>query len=242
MKARANVVVDEHDGLPILGACVAEPPFAVRVCGDRVLFAASSAAPVGGDELELEVFVRPRARVAFGSVAAMLFQPGPHGEESKLGTRCIVGQDAHLDWRPEPSISVMKSDHLTLTQVELAQGATARVVEEVSLGRSGEPSGKLSIGLRVTREGKTLLNHLEQFGPEVPGHGSSVSVGPARHVLSAVVVGVEAGKSRVEVTPQCRVAWLPIAEDAAVAFAVGDSRSVVSANVARLVPELISGM
>ena len=54
-----------------------EPPLAVRQTADRILLVGSAAAPVGGDEIEIDVVVGPGACAAIGSVAATSIFPGP---------------------------------------------------------------------------------------------------------------------------------------------------------------------
>lgn len=209
-----NVVLDQR--------CAA--PFSVRQCGERILLAASAAAPVGGDELELDIAVGPGARADVGSVAASMVWPGVGGGGSSMTTRCAVGQGAHLDLRLEPTISVVGSRHHTITVVQLDTDATCRVVEEIVLGRSNEASGHLDLSLRVERAGQPLLHHDEAFGPDVAGALSSVSIGAARHVLSAVLVGIDAGSQRVRVEADRAAAWLPVATDVAVVMAIGHDR------------------
>ena len=217
-----------------LQSAYAEPPFSIRECGERVLIAASAAAPLGGDELSLRVAVEAGARADIGTVASTIVLPGPTGAPSTMFTDCSVARGGHLEWVGEPTVSVGGSDHTVSTTVRLEELATCRIVEEVSLGRSGEPSGTLRLVLRVERCGQPLVHHDELFGPSVPGAGSVVSVGPARHVLSEVVVGVETGESRLVIGSESRAAWLPVADDAVLLLAVGPDRPAVLAAVAEV--------
>ncbi|MEM8746553.1 MAG: urease accessory protein UreD [Actinomycetota bacterium] len=168
-----------------------EPPYAVRRAGGRVLVAASAAGPLGGDELDLSIAIDPDAVADVGTVGAAMVMPGATGAPSSSSTRIIVDAGARLDWWPEPTISVADSDHTLATRVRLAADAACTVVEEIALGRSGEVAGHLHVSLRVERDGRPLLHHAESYGPTVPGAGSVVSVGDARHVLTAVIVGAE---------------------------------------------------
>jgi hypothetical protein len=63
-----------------------------------------------------------------------------------------------------------------------------------------------------------------------------VSVGDARHVVSEVLVGVDAGQSRVTMFEGCRVGWLPVADDVVMMLAVGPNRPAVLAAVASIRP------
>ncbi|MEP4649636.1 MAG: urease accessory protein UreD [Ilumatobacter sp.] len=233
-----RVAYDERSGRSSLSSAASGPPFGIRSCAGRILIAASAAAPVGGDELSLDVAVDDGACADVGTVASTVVLPGPTGEPSTMSTRCRVGRDAHLDWIGEPTVSVVGSTHTVTTAVTLDASATCRIVEEVSLGRTREDSGLLRLVLRVERDGRPLVHHDESFGPRVRGAGSSVSVGAARHVLSAILVGVGAGPARSFVCDSVRVAWLPVSDDAAVVFAVGTDRPGVVDAVSRLAPEL----
>ena len=242
MRATALARVAHHHGRDQVVERRAASPLAIRSCGGRVLLASTAAAPVGGDELDLHIVVDEGATADVGSVAAMMAWPSPHGAVSMLRTRCDVAAGGHLDLAPEPTISVAASRHRSIARVQLAVGATCRVVEEVSLGRTGESSGDLELSLRVERGGSVLVHHDERYGPGSSGFLTSVGVGAARHAVSAVLVGVRTGDSRVVVEPGRAVSWLPVADDAVMVLAVGGDRPSVRALLAQITPEvLLSG-
>lgn len=232
MRAHGSILIaPAHDETQpgVLESARSEPPFSIRECDGRVLVAASAAAPVGGDELMLDIAVLAGARADVGTVASTIVLPGPSGAPSTMTTRCTVGMNAHLHWHGEPTVSVVGSDHTVTTLVDLDATATCSIVEEVSLGRTDEPSGRLRLILRVERGGRPLVHHDELFGPDVPGAGSVVSVGSGRHVLSAVVVGPPAAEPEVVVDGPLRIARLRVAPDAVVILAVGPDRPTVTA-------------
>ncbi len=233
-----RIAVERRGGVDEIVDRSGEAPFSVRRCGERALLAASAAAPVGGDELELIIDVGPEARADVGSVAASMVWPAPVACWSSSTTRCSVGVDGHLRLWLEPTVSVARSLHRATTTVHLADGAGCVVVEEVALGRRREPSGRLDLRVRVERGAAVLVDHGDAFGPDVPGALSSVSVGAARHALSAVLVGVAAGASRTCVEAGRAAAWLPIADDVAMVLAIGIDRPAVRELVADLAPEL----
>lgn len=239
-RANARLEVIDVEGALVLSNVRSEPPFAIRRCGDRVMVAGSAASPVGGDQLSLDVVVGRGATLDLGTVAATMVWPGAEPGRSQMATSCVVGERAHLDWHPEPTVSVAGSDHIITTHVELAATATCRLIDELSLGRHGEPSGALEWRTRVERGGRVLVHHAEQFGPDVAGHGSVVGVGAARHVCSAVLVGVHAGRARTRVDGAAAGGWLPITEDTAVVMAVGPDRPEVLALLRALAPELFT--
>ena len=164
--------------------------------------------------------------------------PSPVPALSVMTTTIRAGAGAHVRWCPHPMVSVAGSDHLASTTVHLASDATATVVEEVALGRHGEPSGELELRLHVERDGRPLVHHAERFGPSVPGRGSVLTNGAALHVVQAVLVGVEAGASRSTVERDRAAAWLPVADDSVVVLAAGPDRPAVLALLADIAPEL----
>lgn len=240
MRSNATIAVARRDGRDELVDRRSQAPFSVRRCGDRIMVASSAAMPVGGDELDLSITVEEGARAVVGSVAATMVWPGAGGERSTMSTVATVADAGRLDLWLEPTVSVAGSGHRAVTIVRLAGSATCRVVEEVVLGRTGECAGRLDLALRVERDGRVLAHHEESFGPDVPGASSSVSVGSARHVLSAVLVGVEAGRSRVRVESGRALAWLPMHDDVVVIMAIGPDRPAVLDLVGAIAPELVA--
>jgi len=207
----------------------AEAPWSIRRAAGRFLFVSTAAAPVRGDELDVTIDIAAGAVADIGSVGAMIVWPGPDGAPigppSRLSTHIHVGAGAHLDWMPEPTVSVAGSDHVGRTTVELADGATCRVVEEYALGRHAEPCGTLTTDLRVTRAGVPLVHHGERFGPGAP-----------RHVLAAVLVGTPV-EPFVTIDPATDVyaACLPAAvPGVALVLAQGPDRPAVLRHTPRL--------
>ncbi len=225
MEGRAHVVVGRGPSGFELSEVRSEPPFAIRRSGGRVVVVSSAAAPVGGDRLALDLVIRPGVDVEIGTAAATMVWPGVGGARSRIATTATIGSGAHLDLRPEPTVSVVGSDHRISTSVRLDDGATCHLVEEIVLGRHGESSGRLELELRVERGGVPLLHHTERFGPDEPGAGSVVGAGRARHVLTAVVVGPPSGSSRTLVADEIAAARLSIADDVAIVVALGPGRS-----------------
>lgn len=232
MRATARVEIAHRAGRDVVVDARSEPPYAVRTTRDRVLLVGSAAAPVGGDELVLDVLIGPGATGVIGTAAATVVWPGEVGRDawSSSIARLRVGDGGHLDWGPEPVVSVVGSRHRASTWVDLVGSATATIVDEVSLGRTGEPPGRLDVELRVARDGLPLVHHLERLGPDVPGWSSVVHLGAARHLLTAVHVGPPAP------APQARVgsadglpdgaacAVLPVAADTTVILTVAPDR------------------
>lgn len=236
MKGLARLRVDRSGATDMY----AEPPFAIRRSGDRFIVVGSAAAPVGGDELSLFIDVADGASAHVTTAAATMLWPAPSGVvASSLVTTLVVHETSHLSWMPEPSVSVAGSHHVARTLVSLSTSASCVIVEELALGRHAEPPGLLESVLRVERNGAALVHHSEHYGFGSAGWGTAVGTGGARHVLTALVVGVcEAGLPRAAVGTSISAAWFPVAADAAVVLAVGPDRPSVLAEVRQLAAEL----
>jgi urease accessory protein len=238
VKASARIRVERRNERDEVVERASEAPLSVRRCGDRVLVASSAATPVGGDRLDLCVVVGPGASADVGSVAATMVWPGADGASSMLSTTCDVAAGGSLRWRSEPTVSVIGSVHRSATLVRLVGDARCVLVEEIVLGRTGEPSGRLDTEIRVERDGRALVHHHERYGPDVPGALSSVSVGSARHVLTAVLVGTLPDVARVVVEATRAAAWMPMESGAVSVLAVGPDRPSVLDLVGEVAPEL----
>jgi urease accessory protein len=236
MKGAARLVVDRSGATDMYS----EPPFAIRRSGGRYIVVGSAAAPVGGDELSLCIDVVDGASAHVTTAAATMLWPAPTGVvASSLTTTLTVSANSCLVWSPEPSVSVVGSQHLSNTTVSLASGASCLIVEEFALGRHAELPGFVDAVLRVELDGAVLVHHGEQYGIGAAGWGTAVGTGDARHVLTAVLVGMcEVSEPRTYVSPALSAAWFPIANDAAMLLALGPDRPAVLNCVNQLVPEL----
>ncbi len=243
MRARAHLAVERHGDRHRLVDVRCEPPLTVRRCHDRILLVGSAAGPVGGDELTTTVHVGPNARAEVGSAAAMLVWPGARGESSSSNVCVDVAEGGRLVWRPEPLVSVRGSNHRATTSVRLAATATCVVVEEVALGRVGEPSGDLELTMRVEREGRPLAVHAERFAPDAPGAGSLVSVGAARHAICAAIVGPPTSPATsVRGDGALAAGLLPVADDASIVLAVGPTRPATWEVLESVAPALVDAI
>jgi urease accessory protein len=236
VRASARIEVARRVGRSVMIDARSEPPLAVRQTVDRILLVGSAASPVGGDVIEIDVVVGPAATASIGSVAATSIFPGPTGERSHTSTTVALGCEARLSWWPEPLVSIAESDHRSSTRVQLSAGAVLTLIEEVSLGRSGQDSGTLELDLRVERDGAVLLHHCERFGPSEPGARSAVGVAGARHVVSGVVVGDDVGAAVTSLDDDGSGAWLPVADDAAMVLVVAADRPAAMRVLAKLRP------
>ena len=126
--------------------------------------------------------------------------------------------------------------HHGTTTVALAADATVWLLDEVVLGRTGEPSGNVALTWRVERAGRVLLHHTERLGPHVPGWGSVVTAGRHRHLLAAIAVGRPVPDAAPVVTADVAAAVLGVAADAWIVLVAASSRPVARRALAELVP------
>ena len=241
MRATATATVAGGDGAVWLSDVRSQPPLTLRRSGGRLLVVGSAAGPVGGDELHLDLCVAAGAVVRIGTAAATMVWPGPSGAQSTMCVTIDVGADAHLEWHPCPTISVVGSNHRMSTVVRLGPGATCRVVEELGLGRGDEESGLLDASVRIERSRTPVVHHRERFGPGVPGWGSTTAVASARFVHQEFLVGRAARTARTIVDETGAAAALPMAADVTAILAAGRNRPAVQALLALCVDQSTLG-
>ncbi len=146
----------------------------LRRTAEAVYIVAGAAGPIGGDELELRIDVRPGAVLRVRTAAATLALPGRRGQESVLTVTARVGTGARLEFLPEPTVVAAGARHRVDLRADLADGAGLLLRDELILGRHGEPGGCCRTRLRVDLAGAPLLRH------ELNVDGSDeVSLGPA---------------------------------------------------------------
>jgi urease accessory protein len=160
-----------------------------------------AAGPLGGDRYRFRLEVGAGAHVAVCSVAAAMAQPGPRGAASEMIVDLVVGERATLDWGPQPTVSVVGSDHRVV--VHLTAAGSSRVVmrEGVSLGRTGEPSGRFALRERVTIDEVAVLDHETVLAPgALMGPGAH---GPGRNLNTSVIIDTDLPPPSVSVTERC---------------------------------------
>ena len=183
-----------------------EAPMLVRVVDEpgpmlNLAMVGGAAGPLGGDRLRFRLELGAGAQVAVRSVAAAMAQPGPRGKPSRLDVDIVVGERASLDWRPQPTVSVVGSDHRAVVRLAATVSSNVTMHEGVSLGRHGEPSGRFALRERVTIDGVGVLDHETVFAPgALMGPGGQ---GSGRSMTTEVIVGRALPEPCVEVTDRC---------------------------------------
>ena len=230
MRARAAVAVARRpDGRDHLTTLRSHPPLTLRPTPTGLHLVGTSAGPLGGDDLQLDVSVGPGAELTVRSAAAVLVQPGARPGPSVQRIDVRVGAGGRLVWRPEPTVLVRGCDHECHVHLDLEPGATLVWREVVVLGRHGEDSGSLLTRLVVDRAGRPLLRNDLAVGPRWPGSQGPAGVGSAtRAVGTALLVGGPVGPP----TPwpaDVRAAVLPLADEVALVTALAPTAGAVAA-------------
>ena len=112
--------------------------------------------------------------------AATIALRGATTDPATYDVRLTAGEDASLNWLPQPLISTRGSTlHQTYT-VELASTARLVLREEQLLGRTLEPPGHLTTRLTVRRAGRLLLDQHTAYGGPVPAWDGPAVLGHHR--------------------------------------------------------------
>lgn len=233
-RLRLAVAVDER-GRSALSALRAEPPMLARLTASDPLvvhLVGAAAGPIGGDRMDSDIEIGAGATLAVRSVAASVVQPGPHPHQpSQAITRVRVGSHAHLDWWPQPTVSVSGSDHTMTTTIELQGSSTLRWVDVVVAGRSEEPGGTLTLHHRTTVEGVPLVHHTLR----IDGSDRSRCAHRGRVLVSVLTVDqASATAPDSQVTSTARVVRCPLSPGFTVWSGVGDDHDEVFAALSRL--------
>ena len=206
------------------------PPVVLRRTGSRRLHVvAVGGGPLGGDHLRLELELGPGERLAVATAAATVVQPGRvPDDEASFEVVARLAEGAALDWRPEPTVLCDGAVWSPTFRLEAAEGARARVVEQLVLGRSGQRGGRCASTLRAIYAGRTLLattTMLDGADPALSGIGGT---GGARSSGSVLVVGPGAETGEVPGGDEDDVVWAcsGLEGPASLLTAVGSIRGV----------------
>ncbi len=154
MRSRVEVVADVDDaGRTVLARMRADGALAVRRTGSSaappsdgavVHLVGTAAGPLTGDVVEVDVEVRDGARLTVAGVAATIALPGPGPAPARWDVRVRAAGTARVVVAPQPLVVCAGARLVTTTAVTADVGATVDVLEQVVLGRHGEPGGEWS--------------------------------------------------------------------------------------------------
>ncbi len=137
-----------------------------RTAPDQVHMIGTAATPLGGDELDIRIVVGAGARLTVRSVAATIALPSAATPLSSAHWHFEIGEDAELDFDPEPTIIAGGAQHHALSTVRLASNARVRIRERVQIGRTGENSGAWRGDLIADVGDIPLLRHRLHLGSD----------------------------------------------------------------------------
>jgi len=137
---------------------------------------------VGGDRLEIAVRVREGAHALLTAPGAAKFYRSA-GAPAQLQQRFQVEEGAVLEWLPHESILFPGADVALQTEVALTGNARFIGWEILSLGRpvvdERFSAGRANIGLRLSRDGRGVLQEHLRLGAVGRGAGSPRGADPA---------------------------------------------------------------
>lgn len=196
MKAAARVVAELDGGRTALRVLKGEAPLLPRRTGpNEVHFVGGAAAPLGGDDLTMEIEVGPGADLVIRTVAASIALPGRFGEASLLTVTVTVAAGGRLLWLPEPLIAAARCQHTTRSTVDLEDGAELIWREELVCGRHGEEPGDVTLSTVLRRDMKPLYRGDVAVGPGAPRWDGPAGFGGARVLATVFNTGVLATAS-----------------------------------------------
>ncbi|MEV6841627.1 urease accessory protein UreD [Streptomyces sp. NPDC051133] len=137
-------------------------------------------APLGGDRLALDITADAQAELEVTTATATIALRGPTTAPATYDVRITLGENASLNWLPQPLISTRGSTVHQTYDVELAPTSRLLLREEQLLGRTAEPPGHLSTRLTVRREGQLLLDQHTAYGERAPAWDGPAVLGSHR--------------------------------------------------------------
>jgi len=196
LEARAAIRVDRTGGRTRLLEMRSDPPLTVRSTPDPsrpdvacVHLVGSGAAPLGGDDLHLDVEVGDGAALEVGSVAASLAQPDAARRGSTLTISASIGSGAALTWSGQPTVAVKGGSHHTLTTVRLGAGASLVWRDQLVSGRHEEQPGSVAQTTVVDVVGVgPLYRSTLALGPAWPGSSGPGGSGAGTRSVGSVLV------------------------------------------------------
>jgi urease accessory protein len=169
----------------------ANPPVVLRRTGPaRMHLVAAAGGPLGGDELELRIRLAAHTELTVATAGATVAQPGrPGSGPARWTVRAELAPGARLSWVPMPTVVCDGAELHAELRLELAEGATALVREEVRLGRFGQLGGRYRGVLAVDHDGAALLRHTTVLDGADGGLSGPAGTGGARVLATLLGVG-----------------------------------------------------
>ncbi|MEW9553939.1 urease accessory protein UreD [Nonomuraea sp. NPDC050783] len=193
VRATARIRAVRTGGTTTLPTLAGDGPFDLRRTrsyGDqaRVCILGTMSAPLGGDRLRIEATAEPGAHLHLTTAAATIALRGPTTAHATYDVHLTVAERATLHWLPQPLISAARSNLRQSCTIDLALTARLHFREEIVLGRTAEPPGRLATRLTVHRDGHPLLDQHTMYGPGAPGWDGPAVLAGHRAVAQILIV------------------------------------------------------
>lgn len=193
----ARIVVERRDGASVVTVLDSRAPVGLRPLGPpgataRVALVQTSACLVAGDDVALDVRVGPGASLELVELSATVSHPVPAGRPAiTQATRAGVDAGGRLLWLAEPLVIAAGTRLRRRLDVAAAPGARVLLGDTVVLGRDGERPGAATSRVRITRDGRAVLD--DELATADPGVlRSPVVAGDARVCAALTLAGVAA--------------------------------------------------
>jgi urease accessory protein len=196
MRSRVELVAEvADDGTTRLARLSADGALAVRRTGPSTVHLVGAAAgPLDGDVVEVDVAVRAGALLAVGSVAATIALPGLGHAPATWTLTAEVSAGARLVCAPQPLVVCAGARLRTWTAVRLAGDASLDLVEQVVLGRFGEPGGEWTGRMVADVDGAPVLRQSQSAALLSAGPRRAGDAAP-RAIVSRLLVGAGVGEA-----------------------------------------------
>ncbi|MFJ3439026.1 urease accessory protein UreD [Streptomyces cyaneofuscatus] len=196
VRATARMTAAARAGGTVLPVLDGDGPFELRRLRSRgtearVCIVGAMSAPLGGDRLRIEATAQQGAALHVTSAAATLALRGPTTAPATYDVHLSVEDHAELRWLPKPLISAADSNLRQTWTIDLAPTARLVLREELALGRTGEPPGRVTTRLTVRRGGRVLLDQEADYGPGAVGWDSPAVL--AHHRATGQILIVDPG-------------------------------------------------
>lgn len=191
----------------------------------EVVFLNTSGGLTGGDSLHYALTIGAGARVLATTQTAERGYAST-GDAAVVNVTAQVGAGGHLDWVPQETI-LYETAHITRrTEIDLAAGASALLVESLVLGRQsmGEAPrhARITDSRIVRREGRPLWHDTLRLGPDTLAHAESPAIlGGARAMAVIALIAPNA--------PDCAAPLraLPVQDGAQMAVSGWNGRCII---------------
>ncbi len=155
----------------------------------RVALVQSRASLLGGDDVALEIDVGAGGWLEVVELGATIVHHARGGPPARLVSSVRLGPDARLVWLAQPCIAAAGCHLRRSTRIELGAGAAVLVGEALVLGRSGEEPGRVRARMRITLEGRPVIDETLDTAPGWLLR-SSVVAGAAGMIDALTLAGV----------------------------------------------------